>query len=201
MNKSKEYSISRITAWLILDQLIISAKRLEEIKLDEAGLTIPQFFIIAALNYLKPPVTPTDLSKCLDRNSNTITLTLDRMEKAGLIKKKRDLPDRRMLRVTLTPKSKRLFSEAIIRFINVPEDTMSFLSDEELKDFTGLAKKLIKGLFEKLGISELSSHRVDTTNYVLSTLCPPEVKPKLVNNNIFEEFQPRTDSDINPRIK
>lgn len=167
MEKSNDYSSSRIIAWLLTHQLVVSIGHLEGNKFTKVGLTIPQFYIIAALNYLKSPVTPSDLSQCLARNLNTITLTLDRMEKAGLVKRKRDLPDRRTVRVVLTPKSKKLFSEAVMPFMNFPNDIMSELTDDELEVYNDLTKKLVKGLHTKFGISELRTHRIDTVNYIL----------------------------------
>lgn len=168
MAKVTEESIPRIVTWLLMNQQFVSMSRYEDAKFSQIGLTIPQFYIIAAIMYLEPPVTPTDLSHFLDRNLNTITLTLDRMEKAGLVKKKRDLPDRRTLRVSLTAKSKRLFAQACVPFKDIPNEVMSCLSDDELQVYAELTRKIIKQLCNKLDISDINSHRIDTMNYVLS---------------------------------
>jgi DNA-binding MarR family transcriptional regulator len=167
MAKKEAYSIPCIRTWLLLTQMFGLMFKHEEDEFAKIGLTIQQFFMIAAIHFLQPPVTPTDLSQYLYRKLNTVTLTLDRMEKTGLVKKKRDLPDRRTLRVMLTPKSKKLFAKAAQTFTRIPTDIMSCLSDDELGNYSDLTHKLGGNLFDKLGMTEFKSHRINTMNHIL----------------------------------
>ena len=162
---NKKYSVPRINAWLLLHQMHTSLMEYEEAEFKKFGLPKKQFYIIAAIKYLAPPVTPSDIAKWLDRNTNTITLMLDRMEKDGLVKKHRDLPDRRAFRLSLTAKSRQLFTRATIPFREVPNDVMSCLSDDELQVYIDLTQKLREKIYNTLelheGTMELHSHRID----------------------------------------
>ena len=49
----------------------------------------------------------TEMAKLLDKNTNTISTLLDRMERNGLVKKDRDTQDRRMVFAIMTPKGQK----------------------------------------------------------------------------------------------
>lgn len=180
MAKGNKYSIPGVNAWLLWHQMTLAFMKYEESEFKKIGLTPSQFHIIALTKYLPPPVTPTDIKKWTGRNLNTITLTIDRMEKAGLIKKKRDLPDRRALRLILTTKSKKFLPKATKLFKKIPHELMSCLSDDELQTHVVLTQKLRGELYKTIksqnGEIELYLHRVYIMNSVMhnKSLIKPE---------------------------
>ena len=165
MGKRKKYSALRINSWLLLNQVSESLMKYEDTEFRMVGITKNQFYILSAIKYLPPPVTPSDIARWLDRNTNTITLMVDRMERSGLVKKRRDLPDRRAFRMTLTPKSRILLRKALIPFREVPEEIMACLSDDELHSYMELTQKIREKVYDKLGLHEgtvkLHTHRIE----------------------------------------
>jgi DNA-binding MarR family transcriptional regulator len=70
--------------------------------LDELGLTYPQYLVMVAL-WNKDDRTVGSLGDELFLESNTLTPLLKRIEAIGLITRKRDPKDERVVRVRLTP--------------------------------------------------------------------------------------------------
>jgi DNA-binding MarR family transcriptional regulator len=68
----------------------------------KALLTTVQFDVLFALSDMESPVTVNLLSARLNKSSNSVTMLLDRMEKEGLVKRARNLKDRRATRVIMT---------------------------------------------------------------------------------------------------
>jgi DNA-binding MarR family transcriptional regulator len=77
---------------------------------------------------------------------------LDRMEKRGLVKKARDLPDRRSVRLVVTAKGRRKLKEATGTGWALIERLMSSFSDEELQLFSDLLEKLREKTTEELPV-------------------------------------------------
>lgn len=105
-------------------------------------------------------------------NLNAITLILDRLEKSGLLKKKRDLPDRRNLRVILTSKGKNLLSNAAIRYTEIPDEIMCCLSSEEVQIFYDLVHKMRERILAQLGTTETQPYRKDMMYYAIKMRKP-----------------------------
>lgn len=105
-------------------------------------------------------------------NLNAITLILDRLEKSGLLKKKRDLPDRRNLRVILTSKGKNLLSNAAIRYTEISDEIMCCLSSEEVQIFYDLVHKMRERILAQLGTTETQPYRKDMMYYAIKMRKP-----------------------------
>lgn len=78
------------------------------------------------------------------------THILDRMEKRGLVKKVRDLPHRRLVRLAMTKKGKEKLGESTKVGWGVTGRLMSSFSEEDLHTFAGLLEKLRERAFEEL---------------------------------------------------
>ena len=79
----------------------------------EKGLTMEQFSVLAAMKYIGHPARPTDIAEWIGRSPNSISMIIDRMVKAGLVKRTRDRIDRRVVNVTPTSKAENSFRLAI----------------------------------------------------------------------------------------
>ena len=77
------------------------------------GLTMEQFSVLAAIKYIGHPARPTDVADWIGRSPNSISMIVDRMVKAGLVKRTRDRVDRRVVNVTATSKAENFFKLAI----------------------------------------------------------------------------------------
>ena len=56
----------------------------------------------------QPPLTLSSLAKHLDVTQSTISLQIDKLQRAGYVLRLRDTPDRRRVSVVLTPRGKRI---------------------------------------------------------------------------------------------
>ena len=75
--------------------------------LSEQGLTYPQYLVLLAL-WEKDAQPVNDIAKRLFLETNTVTPLLQRMEKEGLLTRKRGERDARQMIVSLTRKGKEL---------------------------------------------------------------------------------------------
>jgi len=71
--------------------------------LKETGLTVPQVLCLRALGEMEGQrATQVALSRALQLTQPTVTGIIDRLERAGLVKRKRSTSDRRKIVVSLT---------------------------------------------------------------------------------------------------
>ncbi len=75
--------------------------------LDEHDLTYPQYLVLLVL-WEKDGVAVRDLMQRLKLDSGTLSPILKRLERAGLVSKQRNDIDERIVRISLTDKSKQL---------------------------------------------------------------------------------------------
>jgi DNA-binding MarR family transcriptional regulator len=102
------------------------------------GLTVPQFFLLAAL-WERDGVKAGDLAGRVRLDAATVTGLLDRLEKGGLAERRPDAEDRRALRIHLTAKGRRMRSELAPRLSafnrRLAADLASRFPPEELEAF------------------------------------------------------------------
>ncbi len=88
----------------------LAFNRLYKQVLDRWGLTYPQYLVMVALRE-GDDRTVGELGDLLYLESNTLTPMLKRMEAAGLVERKRDLADERVVRIRLSPNGRSVASE------------------------------------------------------------------------------------------
>jgi len=96
--------------------------------LDKLSLTYPQYLVLMIL-WEEDGLPVNDIAKKLILNTNTITPLLKRMEKEGIIRRKRSGEDERKVMVQLTEKGRALQEEAA----RIPEQLAARLAEGELK--------------------------------------------------------------------
>ena len=96
--------------------------------LDRLGITYPQYLVLMIL-WEEDGVPVNDIAKKLILNTNTITPLLKRMEKDGIIRRKRSKEDERKVIVQLTAKGREMQEEASL----IPEKLAGRLLQGELK--------------------------------------------------------------------
>lgn len=80
--------------------------------LDALGLTYPQYLAMSVLWAADTPPTVGGIGASLNLDSNTLTPLLKRLEKAGLVTRRRDPADERQVRVLLTDAGRALADKA-----------------------------------------------------------------------------------------
>jgi DNA-binding MarR family transcriptional regulator len=150
-NKLEDYhSHPMHKLWVILDQTYVAVSKCQEAAFAKAGLTLQQYRVLMVINFAKHQLTQTDVSHYLDRNTNSISLIIDRMEKIDLVKRVRDLKDRRALRLVITPTGKDLFKRATTHGLELTKTMMSCCSEEETQIVINLLEKLRARALEEL---------------------------------------------------
>jgi DNA-binding MarR family transcriptional regulator len=114
--------------------------------LDPLGITYPQYLVMLVL-WEHEKQTVMDISHRLQLDTNTVTPLLQRMEKAGLIKRTKGKEDARQRIVTLTDKGLAMQEQAK----HIPECLSAEIlnhigSIEELTKIVPTLDKLIEGL-------------------------------------------------------
>ena len=137
-----------------LHQLHQSLAKLEDKMHREVGITTQKFGVLSALKTLRHPITPTVIANWMDRNTNSITLMIDRMEKDGLVSRVRDLDDRRSLRLRLEKKGGKAFRQGIERHRELYKEAMSCLEKDELQELSRILDKVLEKTFEMRQLKE-----------------------------------------------
>jgi DNA-binding MarR family transcriptional regulator len=79
--------------------------------LEPLGLTYPQYLVLLALwRHDEQPVR--ELGTCLELDSGTLTPLLKRLERDGLVERRRDREDQRVVKIALTRAGKQLEAKA-----------------------------------------------------------------------------------------
>ena len=125
-----------------MGSLFSQVSRLEHARahelLEELGLYRGQHRILRAL-WVQDGLTHTELGRHAHVRPSTISTTIRRMEKAGLVERKHDAEDQRVSRVYLTPEGRDLQGNV--------EQAWHRLEDEMFADVTVEERVLLRRLF------------------------------------------------------
>jgi len=103
-----------------------------------------------ALYYLKTKgkISQRDLSNLMNVADSSAGRLLDRLERDGFIKRERDVEDRRVTYITLTKEGDRLICELMPIGDEFNNDLLKGISEEELKTYEKVLKKMISNVAE-----------------------------------------------------
>ena len=118
--------------------------------LREQGLTMEQHLVLVNIRYNNAPMHITDLAHWLERSTNSMSMLVDRMVKAGLLRRIRDKRDRRVVNVFLTSKAEAALEQTAPEAWEFTQLTMSALSYEDKRTLARLFKMVNCNLLEHL---------------------------------------------------
>jgi DNA-binding MarR family transcriptional regulator len=104
MARNSESGNTVLRLWLLLHRVGDALALCEDSIFRKYGLTTEQSAVLAIVKSIGGSVRPTDLAQWLERSPNSVSMLVDRMVKAGLVKRVRDRHDRRVVNVSLTSK-------------------------------------------------------------------------------------------------
>jgi len=110
VNSESENTVLRL--WLLLPRVGDSLALCQDSVFSKYGLTTEQFGVLASIKS-RGPLRPSDLASILERSPNSMSMLVDRMVKAGLVKRVRDRKDRRTVFVSMTDKGEKAVEPAI----------------------------------------------------------------------------------------
>lgn len=123
--------------------LVISRDHLSPL-FEQFGLQSGEFDVLATLRRSGAPfmLTPTALYEAAMVSSGGMTNRLDRLEKAGLIERRRNPADRRGVLVVLTDAGKQIIDQVIPLHVQNEMRILSALTTEEQRMLNQLLQKL-----------------------------------------------------------
>ena len=98
--------------WLMIHRTHDMLRACEDHIFAEYNLTTEQYLTLMTIMYLGYPVRPTDIARWLGRSTNAVSMIVDRMVKAGLLRRVRAKGDRRVVNVFITSKGENALQPA-----------------------------------------------------------------------------------------
>ena len=139
-----------VNLWRTVYQTYTRFKNGVDLILREYGLTMEQYLVLVTVKYHDAPMRITDVAHWLERSTNSVTMIVDRMVKAGLLRRVRDRRDRRTVNVFLTSKAENALKPANPAFWEFMQQGMSPLSLKDKKTFADLLATINCKLLESL---------------------------------------------------
>lgn len=111
------------------------------------GISRGEFDVLATLRRAGEPyaLSPRRLSSTLMLTTGGMTGRLDKLERAGLLRRSPDPHDRRGLQVTLTEKGLAVIDEAVGAGLVAQTEALSALDDEQADQLADLLRTLLEG--------------------------------------------------------
>jgi DNA-binding MarR family transcriptional regulator len=145
----------RHQVWVLLHYAHdIVVKNEEDVFRRKVGVSYQKTLILMVMESFENPVTAVELARVLQRNPNTVSMILDRMEKQSLVKKVRSQIDRRLVHVRMTPTGKEKLAEAIGVSNDLVGRIVTGFSTEELKVFAKFLDKITSQAARETGLKQ-----------------------------------------------
>ncbi|MCK0091340.1 MarR family transcriptional regulator [Rhodococcus sp. F64268] len=111
---------------------------------DEYGINMASFDVLAALRRAGEPyrMTSGQLAESSLVTTGGVTLRIDRLEKAGLVRRERDADDRRIVHAELTEAGKKLIDEVAVAHFENETRMLAELSKDDQSELVQLLRKL-----------------------------------------------------------
>lgn len=120
-------------------------------------LTYEQHYVLRYI-YKKAAITSSELAKLLNVNKSAITALTNRLIEKGLIERKRQDNDRRVVHLSLSPSGKQLFNECQTKINELVGQVISVFDETEVQAFMTtyekLANELDRVLLQTKGVSK-----------------------------------------------
>ena len=138
--------------WLLLIKVSRAMTKARERELRKAGITPEQSGILYIIDNIGKKATLVEISRLTLREPHSVSYLVDRMEKAGLAKRVKDLSRKNMVRVAMTEKGQRAYKQAGRQTVH---QTLSCLSEEERNQLRSYLGRLLDKATEVLAYSRL----------------------------------------------
>jgi MarR family 2-MHQ and catechol resistance regulon transcriptional repressor len=135
--------------WIALARCYGTFARAAAARIQEYGLTTPQFGVLEALYHLGP-LPLGELAEKLLVTGGNITYVMDRLEEQGLVVRDRSSQDRRVVLARLTDAGESLVAELFPRHAAAIAELASELEPDEQEALRDLLKRLGKGIADRL---------------------------------------------------
>jgi len=143
-------------AWMALRQTYNLILRCEDRVFGEYDITTERHAVLMAMKHIDDPVRPTDVARWLDLSVNSVSMIIDRMVKAGLVKRVRDRKDRRTVFLSMTSKAEKAYALASVAGWELIREILSPLSDEDKRTLIKVLETLRDKTYGYLGSEKVA---------------------------------------------
>lgn len=162
MKVNLELANTDLRFWFLIHRTRDWFRICEDQMFREHGLTTEQYGVLVTMKYLGNPTRPTDVAKWLGRRRNTESMLVDRMVKAGLIKRVRDKSDRRAVQLSITSKGENTLKPATLAGLEFLQKVLSPLSREDRHTLVTLLETLKSEAFKYCNPGETTQEIMGT---------------------------------------
>jgi DNA-binding MarR family transcriptional regulator len=141
-------------AWLLLRQVPNLVSRCEDQVFSKHGLTTERHAVLMVIKHIHGPVRPTDVARWLDLSVNSVSMIIDRMVRAGLVKRTRDRKDRRTVFLAATDKAEKAYALASVAGWELIQEILTPLSDKDKRSLIKLLETLRDKTYDYLDAGE-----------------------------------------------
>jgi len=131
-----------VTLWRMVYQANTRFKNSMDQILSKQGLTMEQYLVMVTIKYHDAPIRIVDIARWLERSTNSVSMLVDRMVKAGLLRRVRDRSDRRVVHLTISDKGKDALKPATLAGWEFIQEILSPLSHEDRRTLISLLKMI-----------------------------------------------------------
>jgi len=114
-----------------------------------------QFLVLLSIENNEGPITETEITEVIERNLNTISSMINRLEKRGFVKRMRNSDNRRTVSLSLTSQGKEMLYRGLVAGWQFIENIMAPYSEKELASFCELLEK-----FQGCALTKLNKKRI-----------------------------------------
>ena len=176
MNSESGNTVLRL--WLLLHRVRDALVACEDSVFKEYGLTTEQYGLLASVKSYGGSSRPIDLALLLERSPNSVSMLVDRMVKAGLVRRTRDRRDRRTVNVTLTSKGEKALEQAIPAGWEFIQGILSPISYEDKRALVSLLETV------KCELLGYLNAEVDLTEIIRNSVTnQPSLYERMIKNN------------------
>ncbi len=109
------------------------------------GLTAAQYNVLNVVAAAAGGIKQRELSEVLVVDRSNVTGLIDRMERAGWVKRTDDPKDRRVHRIVLTPAGRKLWEKVQPKYLAVAKQVVAGLTEKQMREGIAVLKTLQAG--------------------------------------------------------
>jgi DNA-binding MarR family transcriptional regulator len=174
VNYESENTVLRL--WLLLRRVGDTLMRCQDLLFSKSGLTTEQWGVLTAIK-ARGPLRPSDLSRILERTPNSMSMLIDRMVRAGLVRRTRDRKDRRVVTVSFASKGEKAVQPAIIAGWEFIHEILSSLSLNDQRNLANLLETV------KCELDSYLEPEIDKAEIIKSSFTnDPDLYKRMVKN-------------------
>jgi DNA-binding MarR family transcriptional regulator len=147
IQQTKPFLSPRQEAYLALQRTTDLASRPVEKVFARWGLTPEQYNVLRILRGAEPKGLPTlEIGRRMITRASNVTRIIDRLESKGLVDRKRETQDRRVVRIRIAGAGLSLLDEMQDAVFTAAQGSINGLSESEAEKLVGLLEKVREGL-------------------------------------------------------